>query len=98
MAVGLSFIAAIPLALLGLVNLVDLVRQRPLEVPWLTYFAVLLVVPPSYTAAAITGGTAAYVLPPLRSHVPLWMFMLAAVGAVVGAYMWWRKRQGRPVW
>src|SRR3989442_10647293 len=45
MAVGLSFIAAIPLAFLGLANLVDLVRQRPLEVPWVTYLAVLLVVP-----------------------------------------------------
>ena len=144
MAVGLSFIAAIPLALLGFANLVDLVRQRPLEVPWLTYLAVLLVVPASYAAAAITGGSAAFLLRPLRSHVLGWMFtgavvaaaiygsvglalvafynpvgalflehstrqealemipfmlvFLAPVGAVVGAYMCWRKRQGRPVW
>jgi hypothetical protein len=144
MALGLTFIAAIPLGLLGIVNIVDVARNRPLELPWVTYLAVLFVVPLSYVLAAITGGTAAFVLRPLRRHVLGWMVtgaivaaliygsvglalavfynpvgavllehstkqevwalippimaILSPVGALVGVYMWWRARQGRPVW
>jgi hypothetical protein len=144
MALGLTFIAAIPLGILGVVNLVDLVRHRPLELPWSTYAAVLVVVPASYLTAAITGGTAAFVLRPIRRHMLGWMVtgavvaaaiygsvnlalavfynpvgalllehstkeevwdsilpflaIVTPIGALVGAYMCWRDRQGKPVW
>src|SRR5689334_18292362 len=83
MAVGLSFIAALPLGLLGVANLIDVARQRPLEVPWLTYAAALIVVPVSYAAAAITGGTAAFLLRPIRRHVLGWMVTGAVVAAAI---------------
>jgi hypothetical protein len=82
-ALGLTFIAAIPLGLLGIVNLVDLFKRRPLEVPWMTYFAVLLVVPASYFVAAIFAGTAAFLLRPLRSHVLGWMVTGATLAAII---------------
>jgi len=143
-ALGLTLIAAIPLGLLGVANLVDLFRHQPLEVPWMTYFASLLIVPASYFLAAIVAGTAVFLLRPLRGHVLGWMVtgavlaaiiygsvalalaafwnpvgalflehstkaeawalissmiaILSPVGAIVGAYMWWRDRQGKPVW
>jgi hypothetical protein len=83
MALGFTFIAAIPLGILGIVNLVASIRHRPLELPWPTYLAVVLVVPASYVAAALSGGTAAFLLRPLRGHLIGWMLSGAVVSACI---------------
>ena len=103
-----------------------------------------LVIPGSYFAAALTGGTAAFLLRPVRrwlvgwgvtgaivaaciygsvgvalavfyhpvgavilenatraeawSLIPPMLGFLSPVGALVGFYMGWRDRRGRPLW
>ena len=143
MALGLTFIAAIPLGLLGIVNLVETVAHKPLELPWITYFATIIAVPASYFLAGLLGATAAFLTRPLRANVlgwvltgalltpiaygsvglmlavlynpvgaailenstrqevwtmiPIIMGLLAPIGAVLGAYAWWRDQRGKPI-
>src|SRR5438132_4204689 len=86
MALGLTFVAAVPLGILGVVNLVELVRRRPLQVPWLSYLAVLVVVPACYGAAAITGSAAVFLLRPVRRYMLGWIVTGAVVaGAIYGS-------------
>lgn len=48
MALGFTAIAALPLGGLGLINFVEMVRGRALELPWGAYWVVAAVVPGSY--------------------------------------------------
>jgi hypothetical protein len=144
MALGLTLIAAIPLAIAGVLNLAALLRHRPLEVPWLAYLAMWVVVPGSYFVAALVGATAAFLLRPLRNSllgwtltgavlaaiiygsvglalaiffnpvgaivlehstreeawesIPGFVAILSPVGALVGTYIGWRDRRGKPLW
>jgi len=143
MALGLTFIAAIPLGLLGIVNLIETISHKPLEISWFTYLATISAIPASYFLAAVLGATAAFLTRPLRANVLGWMFtgalltpiaygsvglmlavlynpvgaailedstrqevwtmipiimgLLAPVGVLLGAYAWWRDRQGKPI-
>ncbi len=143
MAMGLTFIAAFPLGLLGIVDVVETISRRALEVPWGTYFAIIIAIPASYTFAAVLGASVAFLTRPLRSNVlgwvltgavvcaivygsvglmlavlynpvgatflehstrqeawamiPIIMGLLAPMGGVLGAYAWWRDRQGKPI-
>jgi len=85
MAAGLAVIAAIPLGILGVVNLFKFLTHSTLELPWLTYGLTILVVPGSYFAAALIGGTAAFVLRPIRRFLPGAMITGAIVSAAVYA-------------
>jgi hypothetical protein len=85
MAAGLAVIAAIPLGILGVVNLFKFITHSTLEVPWSTYGLTILVVPGSYLVAAMIGGTAAFVLRPIRRFLPGAMITGAIVSSAVYA-------------
>ncbi len=83
MAVGFTFIAAIPLGLLGLANLIAYVRHRPQELPWSTYWPIVVVVPASYFFAGILATSAAFLLRPLRRNLTGWILTGAIVAAII---------------
>jgi hypothetical protein len=82
-AVGLTFIAALPLGLLGVVDLVEALSRRPLEVPWGTYFAIIVAVPASYALAAVLAASAAFITRPLRANVVGWVLTGALMTPIV---------------
>ena len=82
MALGLTFVAAIPLGVLGIVNLVETVSHHPLEIPWGTYFAIIIAVPASYVLAGVVGASAAFLTRPLRVNVLGWVLTGALLSAI----------------
>jgi len=80
MALGLTLVAALPLAFLGLRNLLQALRGR-LEMPWPTYGELWLVIPGSYLVAGLVGAGAVFLLRPVRRGVIGWVLtgMLVAI-------------------
>jgi len=79
MAAGFSLLAAVPFAIGGVINVLDVVRKKPLSVPWRTYVLSVLVVLLSYFVAAAAGGLFTFALRPARR----WFFGWAITGAAI---------------
>jgi hypothetical protein len=83
MALGIAVISALPLAAIGLLNLWRMLGREPLEMPWSTYGAVLLVVWASYLIAGQLGAAAYFLLRPLHRFAVGWMLTGAAEAVAI---------------
>ena len=79
MAVGIGAISALPFTLLALLNLWRWASDRPLEMPWSDYSAVVAVVWASYLLAGQLGAAAYFLLRPTHRWILGWIATGAAL-------------------
>ncbi len=61
--------AALPLGVVGILNMLAWIRGTPLTVPWFAYGMLWLVIPGSYLIAGSAGAAAFWALRPLRRTI-----------------------------
>ena len=83
MAVAFCAYTALPLGILGLVNLWHMLGRQALETPWATYGAVVAVVWSSYLIAGQLGAGAYFLLRPLRKWTVGWVLTDAALATAI---------------
>ena len=74
-------LAAIPVALYAVINVFDLISDRPLLVPWSVYAALVAFIVVGYTVAATVAALLVLALRPLRRWLLGWLlagFLVAA--------------------
>lgn len=83
MAVAFCAYTALPLGILGLVNLWETLGRKTLEVPWSTYGAAVAVVWSSYLIAGQLGAGAYFLTRPLHKWTLGWMITGAAMSTTI---------------